>query len=98
MNTAPVILNMTINSNTSYNFTVGGIWQFLIPPIYDSEQNSEFLLTLSQNPTKQTKLPYFMEFDSTKQLISLNPKSPADAGSYNFYVRIQEVDAPSYFT
>jgi len=74
-NTPPIVLNMTANSSVQYNFTVGGIWQILIPQIYDSEQNSEYLLSVStsQDPKKFGKLPYFMQFDGSQQSINLSP-------------------------
>jgi hypothetical protein len=74
-NTPPLVLNMTANSIVQYNFTIGGIWQILIPQIYDSEQNSEYLLSVStsQDPKKFGKLPYFMKFDGSQQSINLSP-------------------------
>ena len=37
-----------------------------------------------------------MSFDGGQQIINVKPLSPADAGLYNLYVRVQEIDAPTY--
>ena len=43
-------------------------------------------------------LPYFMSFDNMTQVISLNPSSMMNVGTYLLDVRVMEVEAPSYFT
>lgn len=53
-------------------------------------------ITTQENNRKITKLPYFMAYDTISQIINVNPKSDVDIASYKLYVRVWEVDAPSY--
>jgi hypothetical protein len=39
-----------------------------------------------------------MAFDSINQIITVNPRSPADVNLYNLYLRVLEIDAPTYFS
>lgn len=95
-NTAP-FLNFT---QLNYTFKLGVSGQIAIPQINDKEQNSAFMLTITtqENNRKTTKLPYFMNYDTISQIIKVEAKSQVDVAVYKLYVRVWEVDAPSYLS
>ena len=98
MNTAP-IMNMS-QIGVNHTFEVGKPWQLVLPQIKDNESNSDFqvIITQSQTNRKSSKLPYFMKYTPSTQALDINPRSVVDVGNYLLYLRVQEIDAPLYFT